>query len=70
MEGRAEALTRTRRGFLGAVLASIGALLAVGLVWLVSRNAPSAGRDPEWTLPALAPTRTPATATPAPPAIT
>ena len=53
-----------RRGFLQSLLAAIGALLVVGLGWIVSRDAPSAGRDPEFTPPALAPTRPAATATP------
>lgn len=54
-----------RRGVLQSLLAAIGALLVVGLVWIVSRDAPSAGRDPEFTPPVLAPTRPAATATPA-----
>ena len=57
-------LARTRRGFLQALLVSIGVLLAVGTIWLVSRGAPSAGRDPEFTPPAIAPTRAATTVAP------
>jgi hypothetical protein len=53
-----------RRGFLQALLVSVGALLAVGLTWLISRGAPSAGRDAEFTPPAPAPTSAAATAAP------
>lgn len=55
--------TLVRRGFLQSLLAAIGALLVVGMAWIVSRDAPSAGRDPEFTPPMLAPTRPAATAT-------
>ncbi len=56
---RSDAATSTRRGFLGAALASLGAALLIGLLWMVSHNAPSAGRDPAYTPPVLAPTRAP-----------
>ena len=56
--------TLTRRGFVPALLAAIGAALVVGLAWLVSRDAPSSGRDPEFMSPALAPTRPAPGATP------
>ena len=57
-------LARTRRGFLQALLVSIGVLLVVGTIWLVSRGAPSAGRDPEFTPPAIVPTRSAPSAAP------
>jgi len=64
---RSDAAASTRRGFLGAMLVSLGAALLIGLLWIVSRNAPSAGRDPAFTAPVLAPTRTPTPAvSPAP----
>ena len=46
---RADRVERTRRGLVGAVLAAIGSALAIGLVWLIARSAPSAERDPEWS---------------------
>jgi hypothetical protein len=58
----------TRRGFLGAVLATVIAALIVGLLWLAARDAPSAGRDPQLTPPLYLPTRPAPTTTPAPPA--
>lgn len=50
---------RTRRGFLGALLAALSSALVIALLWLLSRGAPSAGRDPNWTMPAPVPTNTP-----------
>lgn len=44
---------RTRRGFLAALAVAVGSALLIGLLWLLSRGAPSAGRDPEWTPPAM-----------------
>ncbi len=41
-------MARTRRGFIGALLAAIGSALAIGMLWLFARDAPSAGRDPAW----------------------
>jgi hypothetical protein len=41
--------TRTRRGFLGAAIASLVSGLVIALLWLISRRAPSAGRDPALT---------------------
>jgi hypothetical protein len=58
-----DAAIRTRRGFLGALLTGVASVLLVALHWLVSRRAPSAGRDPNLTPPTLLPTRVP---TPAP----
>jgi len=56
--------TLVRRGFLQALLVAVGAMLTVGLAWLISRGAPSAGRDAEFTPPAPAPTSEAATAAP------
>jgi hypothetical protein len=36
----------TRRGFIGAALAAIGSAIVIALLWLIARNAPSAGSDP------------------------
>jgi hypothetical protein len=55
---------RTRRGFLEAMLVSVSALLAVGVIWLVGRRGQSAGRDPEFMPPVTVPPRTSPTATP------
>jgi hypothetical protein len=57
------AKARTRRGFLGALLATLASGLVAVLLWLLSRNAPSAGRDPAWADPVRLPTRTPAPTT-------
>ena len=54
----------TRRGLMQSLAAAIGAVVVVAVVWLVSRNAPSAGRDPEFTPPAMAPSRMAPAATP------
>ncbi len=58
-----EANARTRRGFLSAVVVSLASALIVGLLWLIARRAPSAGRDPDLTPPAFAPTRSAPTPT-------
>lgn len=50
---RSARVARTRRGFVGALLTALGSALLLLLLWLVSRGAPSAGRDPEFTPPAL-----------------
>lgn len=55
VEGLAAAGTRvarTRRGFLGACVAGGLSALLVGVLWLLSRGRPSAGRDPAFTPPA------------------
>ena len=49
----------TRRGFIGAVIAAGVSALVIALLWLISRNAPSAGRDPSQTPQAPLPTRVP-----------
>jgi hypothetical protein len=49
----------TRRELIGATLVAGAAALVVGILWLVSRGAPSATRDPGMALPALVPTPTP-----------
>ncbi|MDQ3225047.1 MAG: hypothetical protein M3Q50_00255 [Chloroflexota bacterium] len=59
-----ESITRTRRELLGALAVSIVAALTIAVFWLISRNAPRAGRDPNLTPPAYVPTRTAPTATP------
>ena len=51
--------TRMWRGFTGAVIVGIVSLLLVGVLWGISRSAPSAGRDPNMTPLVLVPTRTP-----------
>ena len=47
------------RGFAGVVVVVVCALLLLGALWFVSRDAPSAGRDPNLTPFVLLPTRTP-----------
>lgn len=42
---------RTRRGFLGALLAALASALAIVIVWLIARGSPSSGRDPAWPPP-------------------
>lgn len=59
------AMAHTRRGFVGAALASLVSALVVALLWLLARGAPSAGRDPNLTRPMRLPTRTPTPVTPA-----
>jgi hypothetical protein len=55
---------------LGLLVVSAAALLLIGLLWLVARGAPSAGRDPDLKLPALpAAAVATATATPVTPAV-
>ena len=57
-----EALFRnetTRRGFLGAVVTAAVSALVIGFLWLISRNAPSAGTDPVFAPPAAVPTAEP-----------
>jgi hypothetical protein len=49
----------TRRGFLGAAVAAIASAVVIGLLWLISRGAPSAGIDPAYKPPAAVPTATP-----------
>lgn len=49
----------TRRGFLGAVIAAVISAAIIGVLWLVARDAPSAGTDPNFVEPALVPTRVP-----------
>jgi hypothetical protein len=41
-------LVRTRRNLIGAALTALGSALIVVILWLISRGAPSAGRDPAW----------------------
>src|SRR3954469_4206029 len=65
-----EATARTRRGFLGAFAASIVSALVIVLLWLVSRNGPSAGRDPKLTPFVVVPTRPAITPSPTFSAIT
>ena len=48
-----------RRGFAGVVITGACALLLLGALWFVSRDAPSAGRDPNLEPFILLPTRTP-----------
>jgi hypothetical protein len=63
-------LERAGQGITGAVIVGLVSLLVIGVLWGVSRNAPSAGRDPNMTPLVLVPTRTPtAVATPPPSAI-
>src|SRR3954469_20587692 len=64
-DNSSQAAARTRRGFLGAFIASIASGLVIVLLWLVSRNAPSAGRDPHLTPFVVVPTRPPVTPSPA-----
>jgi hypothetical protein len=45
----------TRRGFLGAAVMAIMSALVIGLLWLISRGAPSAGTDPAYVPPAEVP---------------
>ncbi|MFT4037065.1 MAG: hypothetical protein QM692_02695 [Thermomicrobiales bacterium] len=49
----------TRRGFFGAVVTAVISAALIGLLWLVARNAPSAGTDPHFEEPALVATRVP-----------
>ena len=42
----------TRRGFLGTAVTAIVSALVIGLLWLISRGAPSAGVDPAFARPA------------------
>jgi hypothetical protein len=46
----------TRRGFLGAAATAIVSAFIIGLLWLISRSAPSAGTDPAYVPPAVVPT--------------
>lgn len=63
-------MTLARQGFLGLLGVSLAAMLLIGLLWLLARGAPSAGRDPNLALPALVPTAVAtATATPVTPAV-
>jgi hypothetical protein len=45
----------TRRGFLGAAATAIVSALVIGLLWLIARDAPSAGTDPVYVPPAEVP---------------
>lgn len=54
-----ESSNSTRREVIGATLVAGVAALVVGILWLVSRGAPSATRDPGMTPPELVPTPTP-----------
>src|SRR5215217_199820 len=63
MSDRQESRNSTRREFVQATLVAVGAALVLGILWLVSRAAPSATRDPLMTPPEIVPTPTP---TPAP----
>jgi hypothetical protein len=49
----------TRRGFLGAAVTAIVSAVVIGVLWLVSRGAPSAGTDPAYKPPVVVPTATP-----------
>jgi len=49
----------TRRGFLGAVATAVFSALVIGFLWLISRNAPSAGTDPAYKAPAAVETAAP-----------
>jgi len=63
---RQEPSTSTRREVVRAALVAASAALLLGALWLVSRGAPSATRDPGMTPPALVPTPSPqVVATPA-----
>ena len=46
-------------GLIGAAVTVAVAVLVVVVLWVATLNAPSAGRDPDFAGPALAPTRTP-----------
>ena len=54
-----ESSNSTRREVIGATLVAGVAALVVGILWLVSRGAPSATRDPGMTPQELVPTPTP-----------
>ncbi len=45
----ADRVARTRREFIGALATAVLSALLIGLLWLFSRRAPSAGRDPVLT---------------------
>ncbi|MFN8663773.1 MAG: twin-arginine translocation signal domain-containing protein [Thermomicrobiales bacterium] len=49
----------TRRGFLGAVVTTVVSAVVIGLLWLISREAPSAGTDPAYVPPIVVPTAVP-----------
>ncbi|MCA9877504.1 MAG: hypothetical protein KC442_06975 [Thermomicrobiales bacterium] len=49
----------TRRGFLGAAATALVSALTIGVLWLISRRAPSAGVDPAYVSPLETPETTP-----------
>jgi hypothetical protein len=49
----------TRRGFLGAAVTAIASALVIGVLWLISRRAPSAGIDPAYVPPVEVPSADP-----------
>jgi hypothetical protein len=49
----------TRRGFLGAVVTATLSALVIGVLWLISRDAPSSGTDPAYEPPVVVPTAAP-----------
>jgi hypothetical protein len=49
----------TRRGFLGAAVTTVVSAVVIGLLWLISREAPSAGTDPAYVPPIVVPTAVP-----------
>jgi hypothetical protein len=64
MKQRSRDQAVTRRELIQSFAAAIGAVVVVAAAWLVSRDAPSAGSDPGFTPPAMAPSRTAPAATP------
>ena len=51
------------RGLVGGVAVVIVSALVIAALWMVARDAPSAGRDPNQTPPAIVTARPTATAT-------
>jgi hypothetical protein len=49
----------TRRGFLGATVTAVVSAGVIGVLWLISRRAPSAGTDPAFVSPLADPDGTP-----------
>ena len=56
--------SRSKRGFIGAVVIGIVSMAIVVVLWLAARGAPSAGTDPTLVPPPVVPARSTATAVP------
>lgn len=56
--------SRSKRGFIGAVVIGVVSMAVVVVLWLAARGAPSAGTDPNLVPAPVVPVRIAATAVP------